>query len=437
MFFERGEAPLIARIERRIAALLRWPADHGEGLQILRYRPGAQYRPHHDYFDPAQPGTATVLERGGQRVATLVMYLNAPERGGATTFPDVGLEVAPVKGCAVFFSYDRPQSRPAPCMAARRCWRARSGWRRSGCASAYSSEAQASTLSPCCGTRTASPARARCACAARRRRRARRARRRSARGGRRQPRSQSSSSSPSAWPEKPCRWLHLGAHRHVLAVDLDLASRRPPGARRGCRRPGSRGTRWCGAVRRHRLQVVQHAPAGGHAAGRDDDARVARARQPHRLLRRRRPCARRRAARHLARADAQQLRCRRYSAVASRAIGLSRKIGSSRGIAPAARSRCSTQQQRLRAADGERRQQHRAAALHRVAHDTGQRAPASSSRGACGCRRSTRRSARRRRAAAAAASAGRPRGRGRRRRRAVRCRDSSAPRRRRAGGPPA
>ena len=47
------------------------------------------------------------MQRGGQRVGTLVMYLNAPEGGGATTFPDVGLEVAPVRGNAVFFSYDR------------------------------------------------------------------------------------------------------------------------------------------------------------------------------------------------------------------------------------------------------------------------------------------------------------------------------------------
>lgn len=108
MFFSRGESPLIARIESRIAALLQWPADHGEGLQILRYRPGAEYRPHYDYFDPAQPGTPAVLRRGGQRLATLVIYLKAPERGGATVFPDVGLDIAPLRGSAVFFSYDRP-----------------------------------------------------------------------------------------------------------------------------------------------------------------------------------------------------------------------------------------------------------------------------------------------------------------------------------------
>jgi prolyl 4-hydroxylase len=108
MFFERGENEIVSRLEQRIAALLRWPVEFGEGLQILRYAPGAQYRPHYDYFDPGEPGTPTILKRGGQRVATLVMYLQEPEQGGATTFPDVGLEVAPVRGTGVFFSYDEP-----------------------------------------------------------------------------------------------------------------------------------------------------------------------------------------------------------------------------------------------------------------------------------------------------------------------------------------
>ena len=108
MAFTRGETPLIARIERRIAALLDWPLENGEALQILRYEVGQEYRPHHDYVDPAEAGAAKFLARGGQRVASLVMYLNTPTEGGATNFPDIGLEVAAVKGNAVFFSYERP-----------------------------------------------------------------------------------------------------------------------------------------------------------------------------------------------------------------------------------------------------------------------------------------------------------------------------------------
>jgi len=107
MFFERGETGVIDRVERRIAAMLSWPVENGEGLQVLHYRPGAEYKPHYDYFDPVHPGSAPILKRGGQRVGTLLMYLNTPRKGGGTTFPDVGLEVAPIKGNAVYFSYDR------------------------------------------------------------------------------------------------------------------------------------------------------------------------------------------------------------------------------------------------------------------------------------------------------------------------------------------
>jgi prolyl 4-hydroxylase len=108
MFFRRGEHEVISRLEQRIATLLGWPLENGEGLQILHYRPGAEYKPHYDYFDPKEPGTPTILKRGGQRVATLVMYLGEPEKGGGTTFPDVHLEVFPKRGHGVFFSYDRP-----------------------------------------------------------------------------------------------------------------------------------------------------------------------------------------------------------------------------------------------------------------------------------------------------------------------------------------
>jgi len=107
MFFQRGENELVSRIEARIARLLNWPEENGEGLQVLHYRPGTEYKPHYDYFDPNEPGTPTILKRGGQRVGTLIMYLAEPEKGGATSFPDVHLDVAPKRGNAVFFSYER------------------------------------------------------------------------------------------------------------------------------------------------------------------------------------------------------------------------------------------------------------------------------------------------------------------------------------------
>jgi len=108
MFFRRGQGELVSRIEARIARLTGWPAENGEGFQVLQYGPGAEYRPHYDYFDPREPGTPTITRNGGQRVATLIMYLAEPVRGGGTVFPDVGLEVGARRGNAVFFSYDLP-----------------------------------------------------------------------------------------------------------------------------------------------------------------------------------------------------------------------------------------------------------------------------------------------------------------------------------------
>jgi prolyl 4-hydroxylase len=108
MFFGREENALCARIEARIAKLTDWPLENGEGLQVLRYEVGAEYKPHYDYFEHNQSGTPALIENGGQRVASLIMYLNTPALGGTTFFPDIQLDIAPIQGNAVFFSYDRP-----------------------------------------------------------------------------------------------------------------------------------------------------------------------------------------------------------------------------------------------------------------------------------------------------------------------------------------
>jgi prolyl 4-hydroxylase len=103
--FARGENDLIRRLEQRIAELVQYPVERGEPIQILHYKPGGEYRPHFDYFDPAHPGNEKVLMQGGQRIATLIMYLSDVDAGGSTVFPEVGLDVLPRRGNAVYFAY--------------------------------------------------------------------------------------------------------------------------------------------------------------------------------------------------------------------------------------------------------------------------------------------------------------------------------------------
>ncbi|HTY48469.1 MAG TPA: 2OG-Fe(II) oxygenase [Steroidobacteraceae bacterium] len=103
--FLRGEDAFVDAIDQRIAALMNWPVENGEGLQVLHYGVGGEYRPHYDYFPPEQPGSAVQMVHGGQRVATLVLYLNDVAEGGETLFPEAGISVSARAGGAVYFRY--------------------------------------------------------------------------------------------------------------------------------------------------------------------------------------------------------------------------------------------------------------------------------------------------------------------------------------------
>jgi prolyl 4-hydroxylase len=114
IWYQRGEDAFIEKMDRRISSLMNWPVENGEGLQILHYGTTGEYRPHFDYFPPDQPGSAVHTAQGGQRVSTLVIYLNDVPDGGETIFPEAGMSVAAVKGGAVYFRYMNGQRQLDP-----------------------------------------------------------------------------------------------------------------------------------------------------------------------------------------------------------------------------------------------------------------------------------------------------------------------------------
>ncbi|MFJ5770301.1 2OG-Fe(II) oxygenase [Psychrobacillus sp. NPDC093180] len=99
MFIEESENEIVARVEKRISTIMNIPIEHGEGLQILRYTPGQEYKAHYDFF------SSTSKIANNNRISTLVMYLNDVEEGGETTFPKLNFSVSPKKGMAVYFEY--------------------------------------------------------------------------------------------------------------------------------------------------------------------------------------------------------------------------------------------------------------------------------------------------------------------------------------------
>lgn len=90
---------VITSVEKRVSDIMGIPIDHGEGLHILNYKPGQEYKEHFDYF------ASTSNSANNNRIATLVIYLNDVEEGGNTFFPKLNFSVCPRKGMAVYFEY--------------------------------------------------------------------------------------------------------------------------------------------------------------------------------------------------------------------------------------------------------------------------------------------------------------------------------------------
>jgi prolyl 4-hydroxylase len=105
MFFRPGETAFIAALDLRLSQLMGVTPEHGEGLQVLRYGPGAESSPHFDFLLPSNAANQQSVARSGQRVSSLVVYLNDVSKGGETVVPEAHLSVCPRRGHAVYFEY--------------------------------------------------------------------------------------------------------------------------------------------------------------------------------------------------------------------------------------------------------------------------------------------------------------------------------------------
>eukprot|EP01114_Cavostelium_apophysatum_P004299 TRINITY_DN1449_c0_g1_i1.p1 TRINITY_DN1449_c0_g1~~TRINITY_DN1449_c0_g1_i1.p1 ORF type:complete len:139 (+),score=30.59 TRINITY_DN1449_c0_g1_i1:286-702(+) len=98
---KRSREVAIDKFTRRNSLWSTLPRENGEDVQILQYEIGQYYKPHFDFFDPAI--YEAYLRNGGQRVASVLCFLNDVEEGGETLFPAVNLAVKPKKGSAILW----------------------------------------------------------------------------------------------------------------------------------------------------------------------------------------------------------------------------------------------------------------------------------------------------------------------------------------------
>jgi prolyl 4-hydroxylase len=95
-YFMPNDDPVIVELRRKAAGMAGVPESHVEGIQLVRYAKGEQYKFHYDYFDAI---------RDNQREHTFLVYLNDfnLDEGGSTIFKEYGIKVYPKKGRCVWF----------------------------------------------------------------------------------------------------------------------------------------------------------------------------------------------------------------------------------------------------------------------------------------------------------------------------------------------
>lgn len=93
--FDDNNDPFINYLNWKISAVTRVDVKNFEKIQILRYDVGQQYKPHHDYFSGKN---LDLIEQGGNRIKTALIYLNTVDLGGETYFPHLSMLVKPEIG---------------------------------------------------------------------------------------------------------------------------------------------------------------------------------------------------------------------------------------------------------------------------------------------------------------------------------------------------
>ncbi len=115
MLFSPADTDAVVQsLDSLIARVLGRPAVNGERLAMLRYRSGQSYAPHCDWIDPRVPGKAEQVAVHGQRVATLLVYLNEGYSAGETRFVELDWSFKGGRGDALLWSNVKPDGSIEP-----------------------------------------------------------------------------------------------------------------------------------------------------------------------------------------------------------------------------------------------------------------------------------------------------------------------------------
>lgn len=90
--------PVVARLDALLANITGIDPAYGEPVQGQRYDVGQEFKAHTDYFEPKGIEYDRYCGIAGNRTWTAMIYLNAPQAGGATRFKTIDKIVQPELG---------------------------------------------------------------------------------------------------------------------------------------------------------------------------------------------------------------------------------------------------------------------------------------------------------------------------------------------------
>ena len=102
-WIEHDANEIVHEVSKRFSILVQMPIRNAEQYQLVYYKRGTEYKPHFDSFDFETEDGKKNWEPGGQRMITVIAYLNDVKEGGETGFPELGINVPPKKGDALVF----------------------------------------------------------------------------------------------------------------------------------------------------------------------------------------------------------------------------------------------------------------------------------------------------------------------------------------------
>lgn len=102
-WIEHEASSVVYGLIQRLAALVRLPMHHAESLQVVHYNNGEYYSPHYDAYDISTELGQRYVGASGNRLISVIGYLNTVTDGGTTGFPRLQLQIGAVAGRITVF----------------------------------------------------------------------------------------------------------------------------------------------------------------------------------------------------------------------------------------------------------------------------------------------------------------------------------------------